>query len=494
MQNETKKISKNTATYFIANAITKVAAFFLIPVYTIFLTPEEYGMLNIIGVTANFLFIFFILGLKGAIRRFSFDFEDQSIGQKKLIGIITIFTFIIGGTLSIFLTLFGNKIFPFFFKNTPFFPYLFTAIWIAFFRIAHQIKLVIFQVRQQAFFYTLLDSGFILANILLTIVVVVLFKKGLTGKIYLDFFLIALFSVISTILLIKDIKINFNLKLLKEPLKFALPLIPHMLSGFLLAAIDKIFIERITGLNDVGLYSLAFNIGMILYMFIEAIRLSYTPYFNKMVIKEGDSAKPKFAKLTTYGFLLYSVAGIFLILFSKELITIIANKEYYLSYSVLPIIILTNVFNGLYFFFVRPLLFFKNATIYVSIATLSTAVVNIILNYFFIKNFGMIGAAWATFISIIIKVILIVIFAQKKYFIKYEIKRLLILTFLIVVSIMFFYFSEIIETSIIKMIALKTLFFVLIAISFIFTRFFDKKEIKTAHKTISNFKEKYFSK
>ena len=487
--NETKEITKTTAIYFVANIITKATAFFLIPVYTIFFTPKEYGIYNIFIITSNFLIIFFILGLKATISRFSYDYKDRDSGQKKLFGIITIFTFLVGLSLSLILTIFGNKLFPLFFKDVPFFPFLLIAIWIAFFKIFRQIKLTIFQVRQQAFFYTLLDSGFVIASILLTIVVVVVLKKGLTGKIYLDLVLIAVFSIISLILLMKDIKINFDFKQLKAPLKFSLPLIPHMLSGFLLAAIDRIFLERLTGLEQVGLYSLAFNIGMILYMFIEAVRLSYTPYFNKTAIKEGKKANPKFAKFTTFGFLLYTIAGVFLILFSKELITLVSAKEFHQAYSVFPIIIITNVFNGLYFFFVRPLLFMKNNTRFVSIATVSTAVINIILNYFLIINYGMEGAAWATFISIIIKVILIYIFAQKKYFIKYEIKRLIILLVIITISISGFYVFEFFNFDFIYSIILKSVFFLAIILILGITRFFSKNEIIFAKNLITKIRK-----
>jgi len=494
LHSDTKEISKNTAVYFSANFITKVAAFFLIPVYTVFFSPEEYGILNIITITSNFIFIFYIFGLKGAIQRFSFDFPDKDIRQKKLIGIITLFTFIVGLSLSVLLTIFGDRIFPVFFKDVPFFPYLLVAVWIAFFKIFHQIKLAIFQIRQQAFFYTLLDSGFILANILLTIVVVVFLKKGLTGKVYLDIILITIFSLISIILLLKDIKINFDFKQIKAPLKFSLPLVPHMLSGFLLAAIDRVFLERMEGLDDVGIYSLAFNIAMVLYVFIDAVRLSYTPYFNKTALKEGDGAKTKFAKITSYGFLIYTLSGIFLIIFSKELISLIADKEYHGAIVVFPVIIITNVFNGLYFFFVRPLLFLKNSTKFVSIATVTTAVVNILLNYFFIINFGIIGAAWATFISILIKVGLVFYFAQKKYFIKYEYKRLFILVGTITTSIICFIIFEFLNFNMLYSVLLKIIVFILLISLLFLARFFKKEEFMFVNNTIFNLKKKYLKK
>ncbi|RLD81494.1 MAG: hypothetical protein DRJ10_06145, partial [Bacteroidetes bacterium] len=317
------KISKNAATYFTANLMTKFAAFFLIPVYTVFFTPTEYGILNIIQISASFVFIFYTLGLRGALTRFFFDHGYNSTGQKKLIGNILVFTFVVGFILSLTLTIFGNKISINFFKDVPFFPYLLIAVWTAFFRIFHQIKLTIFQIKQKAFYYTLLDSGFILSNIIFTIIIVAFLKKGITGKIYLDIILISIFAIISFISLLKDIKLNFDFKILKEPLKFSIPLIPHMLSGFLLSAIDRIFLEQIKDLHEVGLYSLAFNIAMILYIVIDAVRLSYTPYFNKKAITEGDKAKPEFAKNTTYGFAIYAILGIIVTLFSKELIILV---------------------------------------------------------------------------------------------------------------------------------------------------------------------------
>ncbi|RLD80596.1 MAG: hypothetical protein DRJ10_07210, partial [Bacteroidetes bacterium] len=156
----------------------------------------------------------------------------------------------------------------------------------------------------------------------------------------------------------------------------------------------------------------------------------------------------------------------------------------------LPILVVTNVFNGLYFFFVRPLLYLKKSTIFVSIATVSTALLNIFLNYFFIINYGIIGAALATFISIITKLILVYIFAQRKYFIAYEFRRLIILSLLIIVSILFFYFIDIFEISFIKVITIKFLF---LGSSFLFLikiKFLSKSEIESMLNFISNIKKK----
>jgi O-antigen/teichoic acid export membrane protein len=490
LREEAKQISKNTAVYFFANVLTKAAAFFLIPVYTIFFTTKEYGILNLVQITASFIFIFYILGLRASIKRFYFDYKEGEEGQKKLIGIITLFTFLVGLFFSILLSIFGKYIFLYFLEDVPFRPYLFIAVWIAFFRIFHQIKLAVLQNKQKAFFYTLLDSGFILANILLTIIVVVVLKKGLTGKVWLDLFLIITFSIISLILLLKDMKLHTDFTQIKAPLKFSLPLIPHMLSGFLMSTIDRIFLERIIDLETVGLYSLAFNIGLILYMFIDSVRLSYTPYFNKTAVEEGDKAKPKFAKITTYAFLLYTLAGIFLIIFSKEFISLISDKDYHQAYTVFPVIIFTNVLNGLYFFFVRPLLYLKSYTRFVSIATLIAAMVNIGLNYFLIIEYGMKGAVWATFISIAVKLVLVWYFAQKKYFIKYELKRLLIILFILILAMFSFYVFEQVDFSLFILIVCKFSFFIALLSVLIIAKFFDKKEYQFAQEIVFNFKNK----
>ncbi len=494
MDKDVKKTSQNAMIYFAANLITKFAAFFLIPVYTIFFSPANYGILNMIQIIVSFIFIFYTLGLKGALQRFFFDYKDNNSSQRKLVGNILTFNIIIGLTLSVILSIFGRKLSDYIFDDIAFFPFVLIGIWTAFLKIFHQLKLTILQIKQKAFFYTLLDSGFILSSIILTIIFVVILKLGLLGKVYLDISLTAIFAGISLFSLRKDVILNFDFKRIKEPLKFSLPLVPHMLSGFLLAAIDRVFLEQLKGLNQVGLYSLAFNIAFLMYVLIDAVRLAYTPYFNKKALAEGDKAKPEFAKLTTYGFAIYTFIGIVMILFSKELITLIASREYYVSYQILPIIVMTNIFNGLYFFFVRPLLFLKKSTGFVSIATISTTLLNVVLNYFLIISYGIKGAAWATFISIIVKVILVLIFSQKKYPLPYEFKRLVILSLIIALSIAFFYFTECLQISDIKIIFVKILFLSSLAGGIILLKFFKADEISQAKQLIRKIQKKQFKK
>ena len=471
-----KKITKNTFVYFAANIITKAAAYLLIPIYTIYLSPAEYGILNIIGIVSALLFIIIILGLKSAISRFTPEYPDRSSLQKKFLGNITCFVALTGIIAAFTLSYFGELIFGALFSDVPYFPFLFIAVWMSFFKLFKTLKLAIFQVRHQAVRYSVLEYGFILANIILTVVVVAFLKKGLSGKIWLDFILAALAALVSIVLLIKDIKPNLNFKEIAAPLKYSIPLIPHMLAGFLLSAIDRIFLEQLTDLSMVGIYSLAFNIALLIQMFTESVRLSYTPFFNETAIKQGKKANPAFARYTTYGFLLYTAAGVLLIVFSKEFITLFAADAYLKAYTLLPVIVFTNVINGLYFFFMRPLMFLKTHTKFVSAATILSAIINIILNYFLIIRFDMLGAAWATFAAVGIKVALVYYFAQKSYPIPYEIKRLSVLFGILLLSLGVFYIAEFADWSLTVAIPAKILFLAAIPVVLLRTHFLKKDE------------------
>lgn len=79
------QLLKNTAYYTIGNFTSKAVNFLLLPLYTSYLTPDEYGIVNSMEVFSNILLIFFTLGLERAIYRLYHDFKTTK-GQKDFLG------------------------------------------------------------------------------------------------------------------------------------------------------------------------------------------------------------------------------------------------------------------------------------------------------------------------------------------------------------------------------------------------------------------------
>ncbi len=181
-------------------------------------------------------------------------------------------------------------------------------------------------------------------------------------------------------------------------LGFNLPLIPHYLSGVILSQGDRIMIVSYCGPSDVAFYSVAYSIGILINIIISAVNASVTPWmYEKM--KGGNFADiKKNMNLLCIGMLVIITA---LILFAPEALRIIAASEYEEAVYVIPPVATSTLFTFMYNLFANVEFYFGERK-YVSIGSISAAVLNIGLNAIFIPIFGYIAAAYTTLFCYVI--------------------------------------------------------------------------------------------
>lgn len=187
-------------------------------------------------------------------------------------------------------------------------------------------------------------------------------------------------------------KTFFSKTIWKYALTLAVPLIPHYLSQMILNSSDRIMIKSMVGSSEAGIYSLAYSVSLIMTMFNTSLLSTIEPWlYQKIKNKEIDHL-PKVAYPSFLG-----IAGVnlLLIMFAPEIVRIFAPVEYYEAIYVIPPVTMSVYFLFMYSFFAL-FEFYYEKTQYITIATLTGAVINIITNYIFIKLFGYIAAGYTT--------------------------------------------------------------------------------------------------
>ncbi len=184
----------------------------------------------------------------------------------------------------------------------------------------------------------------------------------------------------------------YNKEYWRYALKFNLPLIPHFLSLVILQQSDRIMVERMCGSADAAVYSVAYQAAMALQILNVAILNSFIPYTYKAI---KDNEREKVGKTALR--LLACVGGlnVFAALFAPEIICILAPEEYFDAVYVIPPVAMSNMFMFLFNLFAN-IEYYWGETRYVAIASLASAVANVALNYFFIKQYGFIAAGFTT--------------------------------------------------------------------------------------------------
>ena len=190
----------------------------------------------------------------------------------------------------------------------------------------------------------------------------------------------------------------FNKRYWFYALKFNIPLIPHYLSLTILSASDRIMISNICGNNEAGIYNLAYSVSQIMVIFNTALLQTLEPWIYKK-IKAGKINE--ISKIAYPSFLLIAGVNLLLIMFAPEVIAIFAPADYMEAIEIIPSVALSVFFMFLYTFF-ATFEFYYEKTKYIAFSTVIGAVLNIILNYIFIKKYGYIAAGYTTLISYIL--------------------------------------------------------------------------------------------
>ena len=195
----------------------------------------------------------------------------------------------------------------------------------------------------------------------------------------------------------------------KYAFAFNIPLIPHYLAQNVLVSSDRIMIERMVGASEAGIYSLAYSIAQIMILFNNALAQTISPWIYKKI----KDKEPQKVTNIAYGSLTFvAVVNVFLIAFAPEAVHFFAPKEYYAAIWAIPPVAMSVFFQFAYSFF-ACFEFYYEKTMFITVATIISAVLNLGLNYICIQWFGYIAAGYTTLICYIIQFVCHYIMMQK---------------------------------------------------------------------------------
>ncbi len=477
MKQYIKEISKHSIIYTISNFLTKATGLILIPIYTRYLTTSDYGIVSNVLAIINFLSVLYIFGMNAVWGRFFFDFKDKSAEQKRFFGSTFYLLFFGGLFLNILLSYGGKGIFFEIIPELDFSPFVLLAIWTAFFGVVFNLKLTLFRVRQQSWQFGVISFGRFLLTVIVTIYAVAILRYGAYGKVFAQFAVWGLFFLIALYLLKKDLAFSLTSPKLKQALKYALGVLPHSLSGSIMNIIDRVILTNIKGLAATGIYTVGFQFGSIMQLIVFSFNLSWSPFFMKTAQEKGAEAKRIFARLSTYYVVAMYIIALSITLFGADMIYLFTTKNYFGAIQVIPVYVFNFVIYGFYFMASAKIFYVKKAVKYLALITFTAATINIIFNFLLIPGMGMMGAAWARFISSVCLFLIVHVVSQKFYFIPYEYKKILGSTApLMVVLIAFFLIQPLLADAYILLVLFK---FVLIALYLLYlhlTHLFTIKE------------------
>lgn len=385
---------KASGWYMICNVVQNALGFITLPIFSRILTTEEYGLYSVYLTWMNMLVIFTNLNLQfGVFNTAMIRFEkerDRFIsamqGLTTVLSLAWLVIYVVASDL-------WNKLFqlPTFIMIVMAFEMMFFPAkdyWSGKLRFDYKYKATVI--------YTLA-----LAVINPLVCIIAIFgadgDKGIV-RIIAAAAVNMVFYLAIYIRNFKKGKVFFHKEYWKYALEFGIPLVTYYISQMIFNQSDKLMIQHMEGLDKAGIYSLVYSCSVVVVFIINAINGAYVPWKYKKI---QEKAYQDVAKVSELIAMAIGVILVLVILGGPELVKILASEEYYEAIWIMPPVIGSLFFLFLAQLFINIEFYFEEKQALVK-GSVFSAVLNIVLNYFAIKQWGYIAAGYTTLIAYIV--------------------------------------------------------------------------------------------
>lgn len=426
MKGQLKRLLRGSAIYGIGGFLNRFIGILLLPLFTSYLTPKDYGIISVLNVLILFVTQLFSLGLNVSTGICYFDKTNR---EKKDQTIVNAFIVLIISSLAVILLgfIFINKINYLLFSNNDY-QYLvvltlissiFTILVVPF-----MLRLQ-FEERQVAFIVITVIST--LMSIGSRVILVVFLKRSAQGMVEGTLISKVLTLLLFALLALKGVKFRFNYRLIKDLILLGLPMMPSFMFLYILNQGNIYFLKYFTSLEMVGIYSIGKNIGNVMLLIVTAFSTAWMPFFLSFINKR-DEAKKIFSKVLTYFIFGTGLLSLLFYVFAKPLVILLTQPEFFNAYKIIGLIATANCLIGVFSIFLPPVYFAKKVK-YVTLIQLISVIFYIGAGIILIRSYDIVGAGIAYIFGYLIMAISLYLWNKRNrniYLnIKYEWKRIL---------------------------------------------------------------------
>jgi O-antigen/teichoic acid export membrane protein len=197
-------------------------------------------------------------------------------------------------------------------------------------------------------------------------------------------------------------------------IRFGGPLIPHLIGSIVIFQIDRLLLTNMVGVEETGLYTVAFQLALVIEIVAISFNSAYAPWLYKRLGQADEALKRRLVRYTYLGFAGLAVLALVTAVAMPPVAGVLLDPSYLESGEFVPWIGLGFMFSGMYYL-VTNYIFFAGRTAWLGLVTGVTAIVNIGLTYMLIDLNGAMGAAQATAITFAVGFGLTWIASQRAY-------------------------------------------------------------------------------
>jgi O-antigen/teichoic acid export membrane protein len=388
-----RQLASHSVVYGTADVFGNVVSLLLLPLLTLYLSAQEYGDVVLLGMFSALAKILFRLGLDGGFFRVYYDHRERD--PRRFAGSVALFAAAVGTAWWLLVLATAAPLTTVLLGARPELWVILAAGDVALGTLIY-VPLNLLRIQDRPGLFSLLSTGRHTVNLGLK-VALVMAGHGVEGVLWSDLVATAAIALALLPVLVRGTRLAFDWRLLREALAFGLPKVPHGLLVQVQNVADRKLLDRYVPRAVVGQYGVAYSLGAGVKLALSAFEPAWGPFIYSRM-REPDAPRT-FARVITWAWLAFAVAGTGVAVFASELLQIFTSRpEFRAGAPVIPIVALAYLFHGA-FLLTSIGIGVKKRTRWYPVITAASATTNVVANLMLIPRLGMLGAAWATVLS-----------------------------------------------------------------------------------------------
>ncbi len=444
IRQEVRLVGKQSAIYGVGSALARAVGFFMLPLYTHYLKPSDYGSLELVEVVSGLVALILALGVSSAMPQFYYAEKDLR-GRNQVVTTIMIGFAVISLPIVLVFVVFARPLAQLMFENRDYALPLSLTIGSTWFGSQCQVGYTYLRIRYMSKTFVAITTSQLVIAVLLNVYFVVFLRMGFVGICYSTLIHQGIIGIFLSIVILRKVYVRPSLQMLKRLMVFGLPLVPLRLASDMGTAVNRFCLryfaspDPLVGLSLVGLFSLANKLAVIISRFVNVpFNNLWVPRCRELLYIDESEARIVIARICTYSTLVAAYVALGIAAGAENVIQIMADPSYRGAHVAVPLLALAFVVLGMENHFMIGITY-KDKTIWgLSIGLITLALI-LLTSYLLVPRLGLMGAAIAHLTAYSSRTFMLYVVSQRAFKIPFETRRLAIM---FAAAVMLFFFSQ----------------------------------------------------
>ncbi len=411
---------KHSSVYGLGNMLSKAVGFVLLPLYTRYLTPTDYGILELIEVTSGMIGLLIGFGVTQAVSRFYYEPTNEN-DRNRVVStaywVATVMTVLGAGIASLFavplsaLALDSSRSYQLLLVS-------FASLAVGVVLQLGQLDLLL---RYKSVTYQVISVISLVLGVSCNVIFIVVFHWGVMAIMVSGLITRVVVGIPLTVWTLSRTGLGIDWGLAKQMVRFGGPLVPSSLANTFVNYSDRYFIKTFATVADAGLWGLANKIGTSIHVLLTSPFIMTFLQRRFEIVKRPD-ARPTFARISEYYLLAITAFGLFTVIFVDEILRVMTTPAFFSAGALVPWIVFAMVLLGMKYHFEFGILYEKKTSHY-AVINIATAILHVVLNLILVRAYGVFGAALAAAGTMAFSTIAVYVAGQRLYSIPFAFDR-----------------------------------------------------------------------